>query len=87
MSDETKDQASREAHAAKVTANAPDDLGASQAQDVMDEETDKGYRGVNPDPTPLAHYSVAGVNAGKPTPENDPAQAAKVAEHQRKLGL
>lgn len=87
MADEYKEQASRESHAAKVLKDAPDDLGASQAQDAMDDETDKGYRGVSADPTPLSHYTVAGVNAGKPTPETSDAQRAKVDDHQRKNGL
>ena len=51
----------------------------------MDEETDKGYAGVSSDPTPNEHYTIAGVIAGKPTPETDPDQAAKVDEHQRNL--
>jgi hypothetical protein len=43
----------------------------------MDEEQAKGYRGTNPDPTPNHHYTFAGAAAGKPTPETDPAYAAK----------
>ena len=76
MSDETSTPVSDE------TTKASGALGTDQSQERMDEETDKGYRGVNPDPTPNAHYTVAGVTAGKPTPETDAAQAAKVREHQ-----
>ncbi len=34
-------------------------------------EEDKGYRGVQADETPNENYTVAGVLAGKPTPETD----------------
>jgi len=64
-----------------------DDLGADQAQDAMDVETDQGYRGVSPDPTPNHHYTVQGVTKGLPTPETHPEQAAKVAEHRRTLRI
>lgn len=32
-------------------------------------ESEKGYAGADTDPTPNDHYTVAGVAAGKPTPE------------------
>ena len=47
-------------------------------QKVVDQEEEQGYRGVKVDPTPDEHYTVAGVIAGKPTPETDPAHARKV---------
>ena len=39
------------------------------AQKTVDEETAKGYRGEQADPTPNENYTVAGVTAGAPTPE------------------
>lgn len=47
-------------------------------QDAVDEINAKGYMGVEADPTPDGHYTVAGVLAGKPTPETHPEQAAAV---------
>lgn len=35
------------------------------------EETNPGFRGVQADKTPNENYTVAGVVAGKPTPETD----------------
>jgi hypothetical protein len=34
-------------------------------------EDDKGFTGIEVDKTPNEHYTVAGVVAGKPTPETD----------------
>lgn len=34
-------------------------------------EEGAGYRGVQADKTPNEHYTIAGVIAGKPTPETD----------------
>lgn len=51
--------------------------GAEQVQAKMDEEQEQGFRGVKVDPTPNEHYTVAGVIAGKPTPETDPDAAAE----------
>lgn len=48
-----------------------------EVQKAMDEEQARGYRGTKPDPTPNANYTVAGVIAGKPTPETDATQAEK----------
>jgi hypothetical protein len=56
------------------------DLGKGQAQEKMDEITEKGFRGEAVDPTPNEAYSVAGVTAGKATPETDPELAAEAAE-------
>jgi hypothetical protein len=58
-------------------AKGAGDAGAAEVQDAMDDATAKGYIGEVPDPTPNAHYTVAGVTAGKPTPETD--KAAKAA--------
>ncbi len=51
--------------------------GADQVQAAVDDEQEQGYRGNTPDPTPNEHYTVAGVLAGKPTPETDYAQSLK----------
>lgn len=53
---------------------------ADEVQANMDEINDKGYMGERTDPTPLENYTVAGVVAGKPTPETDAKAAAKAAE-------
>lgn len=50
----------------------------AQVDKAVAQETDAGLRGVEVDQTPNEHYTVAGVAAGKPTPETDPGQAAKV---------
>lgn len=52
--------------------------GADQVQSRMDEENAVGYRGHNPSPVPNSHYTVAGVLAGKPTPETDQDMAVEV---------
>ena len=53
------------------------DLGGDEVQTKMDVETAQGYSGMNVDPTPDSHYTVAGVTANKPTPETDAKAAAK----------
>ena len=52
----------------------------NEVQKHMDEANDKGYFGETADPTPREHYTVAGVVAGKPTPETDDAAAAAAAK-------
>lgn len=39
--------------------------------DKVEKDIEQGYHGTVPDPTPNENYSVAGVTAGKPTPETD----------------
>lgn len=56
------------------TDTAP--AGADEIQKAVDDATDRGYLGVGVDPTPNEHYTVAGVTAGKPTPETDSQAAA-----------
>ena len=51
--------------------------GNKQVQDKIDDETEKGYRGTVPDPTPNENYTVEGVTSGKPTPETDADLAAE----------
>lgn len=38
-------------------------------QDTIDKINGQGFAGVEVDQTPNANYTVAGVTAGKPTPE------------------
>lgn len=54
------------------------ELGGKEVQKKMDVEQEQGFRGTVPDPTPNANYTVAGVTAGAPTPENNPDAAAAV---------
>ncbi len=51
--------------------------GANEIQQAVDDETEKGYRGVGVDPTPNEHYTVGGVTQGLPTPETDPQAATE----------
>lgn len=57
------------------------DKAVAEVQKTVDEENEKGYRGVTVDPTPRENYTVAGVVKGAPTPETDEA----LAEEARKL--
>lgn len=50
---------------------------------TLEEANEVGFLGVEVDPTPDSHYSVAGSLAGKPTPETD-ADAAAEAEAAQK---
>ncbi len=61
------------------------DLGQAEVQKNVDKEQDKGYLGVSSDPTPDEHYTLAGVAAGKPTPETDAKAAAAADAHQAKI--
>jgi hypothetical protein len=47
------------------------DSGQAEVQAKVDKETEQGFRGTEVDPTPNENYTVAGVVAGKPTPETD----------------
>lgn len=60
--------------------SAPKDEAQVEVQQVVDEAEDKGYIGVPVDPTPKENYTVAGVLAGKPTPETDAEHARKVRQ-------
>jgi hypothetical protein len=51
-----------------------------QVQATVDAENEQGFIGTKADPTPNEHYTVAGVLAGKPTPETDPKAAAEAAQ-------
>ncbi len=54
-------------------------------QKQIDEEQSQGFIGDKVDPTPNEHYTVAGVLAGKPTPETDAAAADKARESVRTI--
>lgn len=60
-----------------------DDQVAKEVQRVTDRAQEQGFYGVETDPTPNDHYTVAGVVAGKPTPETDP----EAAESARRAAL
>ena len=70
---------------ADESKDRPDDLDGGdnealdEVQEKVDDETTRGYRGTEVDPTPNENYTVAGVAAGKPTPETDPDTAAEIA--------
>lgn len=49
------------------------DAGQDQVDKLVDQELEQGYRGQKVDPTPNENYTVAGVLAGKPTPETENA--------------
>lgn len=46
-------------------------------QQIVDTQTEQGFRGVEVDPTPNENYTAAGVTSGKPTPETDDGAAEK----------
>lgn len=50
--------------------NAPTPVKVDEVSATSDEAADKGYLGFSPDKTPRENYTLAGVLAGKPTPEN-----------------
>lgn len=55
---------------------AGDDV-AKEVQRATDEAQAQGFYGVETDPTPNEHYTVAGVVEGKPTPETDDEAASE----------
>jgi hypothetical protein len=59
---------------------APKDAAQAEVQKAFDTAEDKGYIGVPVDPTPKENYTVAGVLAGKPTPETDSGHAREVRQ-------
>lgn len=62
---------------AKKSAEKAVSKATDQVDKAVEEETDKGFRGVQVDPTDDHAYTVEGVVAGEPTPETDPKQAEK----------
>jgi|SRR5690349_2499866 len=63
---------------AKADAAKADKSVAAGPQEVVDKETDQGFRGIEVDSTPNEAYTLAGVTSGMPTPETDEAQAEQV---------
>lgn len=59
------------------------DSGAAEVAEKLGDEQEQGFRGVAVDPTPNHAYTVAGVTAGEPTPETDPALAKGAREATR----
>lgn len=51
-----------------MTAKTSDEKAIQKA---VDKETAQGFWGVEVDKTPNENYTVAGVTAGKPTPETE----------------
>lgn len=47
------------------------DAGAAEVQAKFDEINAQGYIGEKVDKTPNENYTIAGVTAGKPTPETE----------------
>jgi hypothetical protein len=68
---------------AKASAAKDDSKVADQVQDAIDVETEQGFRGIEVDKTPNEAYTLAGQNAGMPTPETD-EDTAKAALEGRK---
>lgn len=64
--------------AERKSAQPPQDAAQKEVQKAVDEASEKGFLGVEVDPTPDSHYSVAGVLEGKPTPETDADHAREV---------
>lgn len=54
---------------ATKTNSSTEDAGQAEVQATFDEANAKGYFGETPDETPNENYTLAGVIAGKPTPE------------------
>jgi hypothetical protein len=66
--------------AERKTSQPPQDAAQKEVQQAVDKASEKGYLGVEVDPTPDEHYTVAGVLAGKPTPETDSEHAREVQQ-------
>lgn len=66
--------------AERKAAQPPQDAAQKEVQKAVDKAEEKGYLGVEVDPTPDSHYTVAGVLEGKPTPETDPEHARAVQQ-------
>ncbi len=56
---------------AKADAEQADKAVADEVAAAAAVELEQGFRGLEVDPTPNENYTLAGVTAGKPTPETD----------------
>lgn len=65
--------------------SAGTDVGQAEVQAVADTATEQGFLGHTTDPTPTENYTLAGVTAGKPTPETDSDAAVEAWKHQSAL--
>lgn len=74
---------SPEGQKAKADAVNADAKVAAGPQEIIDRETEQGFRGVEVDSTPNEAYTLAGVTSGMPTPETDDAQAEQVRKDQK----
>ena len=75
--------ATRPSKPAGEPQNQPVPAGDEVAQAVQratDKAQEQGFFGVEVDPTPNEHYSVAGVVEGKPTPETDAGHGRDVRQ-------
>lgn len=61
-----------------MTEKATEEKAKGDVAEQVAVELEQGYHGDAVDPTPNEHYTLAGVLAGKPTPENNPEHAHKV---------
>lgn len=75
-------ETSDEGRQAKRSAEKADASTADQVAENLSTETEQGFRGVEVDPTPNENYTLAGQNAGAPTPETDEATRKTAAEGQ-----
>lgn len=67
----------------KGNAEQADAQVADQVAENLAQETEQGFRGIEVDPTPNENYTLAGQNAGAPTPETDEATAEKARQAQK----
>jgi hypothetical protein len=79
MAEQTKAPATPEPKAARPA----EDLGAEQVEHKYQAALDQGFEGIAADPTPDHHYTLAGVLAGKPTPETDLTFREQVEQQRR----
>ena len=63
-----------------TTSRSAPDKAAAEVQKAVDKAEEKGFLGVEVDPTPDRAYTVAGVIAGEPTPETHPDHAREVRQ-------
>jgi hypothetical protein len=69
-----------------LTPEPGEDVGESQVQEVIDAETEAGFRGLKVDPTPNSAYAASNSAAqnDEPTPETD-QDLRREARNTRKL--
>lgn len=60
---------------AKADAVQADQQVSAGPQEIIDRETEQGFRGVEVDPTDNKAYTLEGVTSGMATPETDEAAA------------